>query len=69
MLKALSQSYFLTTQVVTLEGIEKVKGLKKWDLREEFKGLETCYVEPGKEGEEEEKCEKICRNWPPMKEI
>lgn len=67
MIKTLSQPYFSTTLVVTIENAGKVMGKKGWELGEGFVGLDLCYegVLVG-EGNFERggKCGKICSRRP-----
>lgn len=43
LLRTLSQPYFSTTLVVTLENFDKVEGKPGWNLTPEFQNLEMCY--------------------------
>lgn len=67
LVKTLSQPYFSTTLVVTVENVEMLEG--KWDLKREYSGLELCYesiLEGEGEGEIKKECGKLCSRSPEL---
>ena len=66
MIKTLSQPYFSTTLVVTVENAGSVMGKQGWELGDGWRGMEMCWegVMLGEGKAHDGKCGKICSRRP-----